>query len=100
MMEYIYKYVKFGTYHLFVLVFGIFLAIIFGIINGIVSFGHVWLYGPLLKYTLIVVYSAAPLATVPLVALLTPLVDVHARFFRQIRIRFNLTGLSKERCNV
>ena len=91
-MDYTYKYVKLFVYHFFVFVFGFILAIVFAIINGIVSFVHVWIYGPSLKVVLLWVYAVAPLATVPLRAIITPMVDVLARTFRQIRVQANLSG--------
>ena len=99
-LDYTYEYVKLVTYNIFVFVFGMLLVIFFGTINGMMAFCHVWVYGPIRKLGLIVIYSTAPLLTEPMRALLTPLYDIHARIFRQIRIQFNLTGLSKERCNV
>ena len=86
-LDYTYKYVKLFTYHFFVFVFGFILAILFAIINGIVSFVHVWIFGPSLKVTLLWVYAVAPLATAPLTAIYTPLVDATARIFRQIRVQ-------------
>ena len=85
-----YKYVKLFTYHFFVFVFGFILAFLFAILNGVMSFIHVWIYGPTAKIALLWVYAVIPLAVAPLRAILRPLVDVHARIFRQIRV--NLSG--------
>ena len=91
-MGFVYKYTKLITYHVFVILFGMVFAILFAFINGLISFIHVWIYGPALKITLLWVYAFTPLITVPLRAIFTPIVDVSARIFRQIRIQANLTG--------
>ena len=85
-----YKYIKLVTYHLFVLFLGFIPVVLFALINGVVSFVHVWIFSPLAKVTLLWVYAIVPLAVAPLKAFFTPLVDVQARIFRQIRV--NLSG--------
>lgn len=85
----IYKYVKLFTYHFFVFIFGFFLAIIFALLNGVMSFIHVWIFGPTVKVTLLWVYAIIPLAVAPLRAFFEPLVDIHARIFRQIRVHLS-----------
>ena len=85
----IYKYVKFFTYHTFVFLFGVFFVIVYAIFNGALSFFHVWIYGPTAKMLLVGVYALAPLVVAPFSAVYRPLVDVHARIFRQIRIRIS-----------
>ena len=87
-----YKYTKLFVYHFFVLVIGLFLAFIWAIINGIMAFIHVWIWGPVLKLSLLWIYAVMPLVTEPLRAMCTPLVDVQARIFRQIRVQANLSG--------
>ena len=68
------------------------MAIIWAIVNGIMVFAVVWLWGPALKLTVLWVYAVAPAFTAPLQAVLAPLADVVARIFRQIRVRSNITG--------
>ena len=87
-----YKYTKLVVYHIFVILIGFVFAFIWAIINGITAFIHVWLWGPALKLTLLWIYAVTPLVTVPLRAIFTPLVDIQARIFRQIRVQANLTG--------
>jgi len=87
-----YKYTKLFVYHFFVLVIGLFLVFIWAVFNGIVVFFHVWIWGPILKFILLVTYAVMPLVTEPLRGLFTPLVDVQARIFRQIRVQANLSG--------
>ena len=87
-----YKYTKLFVYYFFVLVIGLFLVFIWAVMNGIVVFFHVWIWGPTLKFILLVTYAVMPLVTEPLRALFTPLVDVQARIFRQIRVQANLSG--------
>lgn len=74
------------------IIFGIFLAVIWGIILSFVSFTISWLLYPSLKSFLLVVNSTLPALTEPLKAFFTPLVDVSARFFRQIRVKASLDG--------
>ena len=88
----IYKYTKLFVYHFFVVVIGLVLAFIWAVINGIMAFIHVWMWGPTLKFILLCFFAVMPLVTEPLRALCTPLVDVQARIFRQIRVQANLSG--------
>ena len=88
----VYKYIKLVLYHIFVILIGIPMTILWALINGLMAFVLVWLWGPALRLTIIIIYSVTPLATVPMQAILTPLVDVLARFFRQIRVRADLGG--------
>ena len=87
-----YKYTKLIVYHFFVILIGLILAFIWAVINGIMAFIHVWIWGPALKLSLLWIYAVIPLVTEPLRAIFTPLVDVQARVFRQIRVQANLTG--------
>ena len=73
-------------------VIGLVLAFIWAVINGIMAFIHVWMWGPTLKFILLCFFAVMPLVTEPLRALCTPLVDVQARIFRQIRVQANLSG--------
>lgn len=65
---------------------------VWGIILSFVSFTMSWLWNPSLKVFLLVVNSTLPAITEPLKALFTPLVDVSARVFRQIRVKASLDG--------
>ena len=88
----IYKYTKLVLYHIFVILIGIPLTIVWAISNGITVFVLVWVWGPLLRVTIVSVYAVAPLFTAPVRALFTPLVDMTARIFRQIHINSNVNG--------
>ena len=88
----VYKYTKLAYYHFFVILFGIPITIVCAFINSLMAFVLVWLWGPVLRLTIILTYAVTPLATVPIQAILTPLVDVQARFFRQIRVHAVLGG--------
>ena len=90
----VYKYIKLAFYHFFVILIGIPMTILWALINGLMAFVLVWLWGPTLRLTIILIYSVIPLATGPTLAVLTPLVDVLARFFRQIRVHAELAGSS------
>ena len=92
-----YKYTKLVIYHIFVILIGVPMAILWAIINGIMVFVLVWLYQPALRLTIMWIYAATPLITVPLQAIFTPLVDVSARLFRQIRVKATLDGSFAER---
>lgn len=89
---YVFKYTKFVTYHILVVIFGIFLAFLWAVILSIVSFVISWLWNPSLKAMLLVVGATLPAVTEPLKALFTPLVDVAARIFRQIHVKGSLDG--------
>ena len=68
------------------------MAILWAILNGLFVFIHVWIYLPAMKITIFWVYAFAPLMAAPIQAIFTPLVDVSARIFRQIRIKATLNG--------
>ena len=92
-----YKYTKLVIYHIFVILIGIPISLLWAIINGIMVFVLVWIYQPALRMVIMWIYAITPLATVPLQAIFTPLVDVGARIFRQIRIKVRLDGSFAER---
>ena len=92
-----YKYTKLVIYHIFVILIGVPMAILWAILNGIMVFILVWLYQPVLRVTVMWIYAFTPLVTVPIQAIFTPLVDVSARIFRQIRIKASLDGSYAEK---
>ena len=51
-----YKYTKIVIYHILVIIVGIWFAIAWAVINAAVAFFHAWVYGPMLKLMLIIVY--------------------------------------------
>lgn len=87
-----YKYTKLCVYNFFVILLGILMAFIWAILYGFVMFYITYLWSPALRLALILVNTALPLVTEPLRALLSPLADVAARVFRQIRIKAKLNG--------
>ena len=87
-----FKYTKLVVYNFFVILLGIFLAFIWAIVYGIIMFYITYVWSPSLRLALILINTALPLATEPLRAFLTPLADVAARIFRQIRIKAQLNG--------
>lgn len=95
--EVMYKYTLIIVYHFFVVLFGVVSAFLFAIINAVMAFIHVWIYGPLLKLSILWVYATAPLVVAPIRAMYRPLVDASARVFRQIRVDGNLHGSYAER---
>ena len=92
-----YKYTKLVIYHIFVILIGVPMTLLWALINGIMVFVLVWLYQPVLRLTIMWIYALTPLVTVPLQAIFTPLVDVGARIFRQIRIKAKLDGALAEK---
>ena len=90
-MGLIYKYIKLITYHALVFVFGLFFVIVYAVFNGVLAFFHVFIYGPTAKMLMVGVYALAPLFIAPFCALYRPMVDVHARIFRQIRVHISGT---------
>ena len=89
---YIFKYTKLFFYNFLVILFGFFLSFLWAIVLGITSFVLAWIWNPGLKALIIVVSTTLPAVTEPLKALFTPLVDVQARVFRQIRVQGWLNG--------
>ena len=87
-----FKYTKLIVYNFFVILLGIFLAFIWAVIYGFIIFYITYIWSPVLRLALLLINTALPLATEPLRALLTPLADVAARLFRQIRIKAQLNG--------
>ena len=95
--EALYKYTLIIVYHFFVFLYGVIFAFLFAIINAIVVFFHVWVYGPALKLALLWTHALAPLVVAPIRAMYRPLVDASARVFRQIRVDGKLNGSFAER---
>ena len=89
---YVFKFTKLILYNLFVIIFGIPLAILWGLQLSLIVFVVTWIYHPGLKIVLLVVNATLPIVTEPLRALFTPLVDVLARVFRQIRVNTTVNG--------
>ena len=89
---YIFKYTKMIFYNILVFIFGFLLSFVWGLILSIISFTVTWLWNPGLKSMLLVISATLPAVTEPLKALFTPLVDVQARVFRQIRVQAWLNG--------
>lgn len=77
-----YKYTKIVIYHILVIIVGIWFAIAWAVINAAVAFFHAWVYGPMLKLMLIIVYMLNPLYSVPVRVLLRPPVDTIGRLCR------------------
>ena len=96
-LNFTYKHIKLIVYVILVVFLGIPFVILYAIFNAFAVFFVVWMYQPLLRVLVMLTYAFAPLVTVPLQAVFTPLVDVNARLFRQIRIKANLGGTFAER---
>lgn len=88
----IYKYTKLTLYHILVLLLGIPSMLIWAIINAVLTFILVWMWGPMLRALIVCMYALAPWVYVPYTAIMTPIIDVQARIFRQCIIRAKLSG--------
>ena len=88
----VYKYTKLVLYHIFVILIGVPLMFLWAIVNGIMAFILVWVWGPALRLLVVVVYSVAPAYVVPVQAIFSPIVDVFARIFRQCVIQAKMSG--------
>lgn len=82
-----YKHTKLVVYYILVIIIGIPLTFIWACINGTVVFSCVWCWGPLLKLIKLCVFSTAPAITFPYQMWCSPIVDIFARLFRQIRLQ-------------
>ena len=91
-LSYAFKYTKLVVYNILVLFFGLPFAILWAFIYGIIVFVLSWIWSPVLRLTLLAFNAVVPLCTEPFQAMFSPLVDVSARFFRQIRIKLSLDG--------
>ena len=70
-----YKYLMLTVYHILVILLGFIVAMILAIINGIGIFIHVWVWGPVLKMILTIIYSITPLCTKPFCAIYTSIIQ-------------------------
>ena len=91
-ISFVFKYTKLVVYNIFVVIFGFLFAFFWAFIYGIIVFILSWIWSPALRLILLMINAILPLVTEPLRALFSPLVDVAARFFRQIRIKLSLDG--------
>ena len=87
-----FKYTKLVVYNFFVILLGIFMAFLWAVLYGFIMFYITYIWSPALRLILLLINTALPVITEPLRALLTPLADVAARMFRQIRIKAQLNG--------
>ena len=88
----VFYYTKTILYNVLVLMFGIFFTVIFAMFWSLVAFAATWIWWPILRFFLFLIGTIAPIVNEPMKAFLTPLTDVHARIFRQIRINATLNG--------
>ncbi|XP_064394053.1 uncharacterized protein LOC135341430 [Halichondria panicea] len=88
----VYKWTKLITYHVFVIIIGIPLMIVWALVNGITAFTYSWLWSPAMRITIFWIAATLPLVTMPLVTIFRPLTDVAARCLSQIRVKAALDG--------
>lgn len=91
-LEIVYKWIKLITYHVLAFAIGVPLMIVWAFLGGIFAFIYSWIWSPILRVLIFILAAVLPVATMPLVLLCRPLVDVSARMFRQIQIKANLNG--------
>ena len=89
---YIFKYTKLFVYNFLVVLLGFFLSFLLAIVLGVASFVLAWMWNPGLKALMMALGAILPVITEPMKVFLTPLVDVQARVFRQIRVQGWLNG--------
>ena len=88
----VYKWTKLITYHVFVIIIGIPLMIVWALVNGITAFTYSWLWSPAMRITIFWIAATLPLVTMPLVTIFRPLTDVAARCLSQIYVKAALDG--------
>ena len=88
----VFKYTKFIIYHFFVVILGIPIMFLWALLNGMMTFGLVWIWGPALRMFVVLAYSVAPALYVPVQAVFSPIIDVQARIFRQCVIQAKVSG--------
>jgi hypothetical protein len=88
----LFKYVKLFVYVIMVVMFGIPLAVFWGLLMGLATFFRSWVAYPLTKLIMYIVGMAIPAVIQPLRAVLMPLADVAAYPFRHIKIKHDLNG--------
>ena len=91
-IKYLYLITKSIVYHFFVIMVGIVMSLVWGILNGILIFVLVWLWAPVVRMLVVMVYASAPLISVPMHAYIAPFFDAVARSFSQIRTQVTLGG--------
>lgn len=87
-----YKYTKLVTYVIFLILLGVPLTFVWGCANGVAIFYYVWIWGPILKLSKLVIHGLAPLIVMPTQVCCTPVVDVFARTWRQLRLQAIILG--------
>lgn len=92
MVGLVYLYTKLILYNTLVITLGIPFAILGALLNGMMAFFLVWFWGPLLRLLLLLMYSMAPVVTVPLIILFSPMGDAYARVYRKIQIKADING--------
>ena len=92
-----YYWTKIIAYNVLVIAIGLKLAFIGALLSAVTSFLYTWAWGPLLKNFIFWVYAVAPVVSVPIQALYTPLVDATARLFRHIRIKVSMDRMLSEK---
>ena len=76
LLSLIYTHTKFVIYHIFVIGIGVWLMLLLAIINGVFAFFHVWIWGPLLKLLLMVLYTfIKPIYSALVKVILYPVVE-------------------------
>ncbi|XP_019857380.1 PREDICTED: uncharacterized protein LOC109585694 [Amphimedon queenslandica] len=95
----VFHFTKAIVYNGLVLIFGIFITLVWAFLASILAFVTTWVWWPIMRSALFVSGATIPAVVEPMKAFLTPLADVHARIFRQIRINATFNGGFNPRIN-
>ena len=82
LLSVVYKHTKWVIYHIFVIAIGVWIALLLAVINGVFAFFHVWMWGPLVKLLLMVLYMLKPFYSALVKVLLYPLAETAALLCR------------------
>ena len=87
-----YKYTKLVVYCILLILVGVPMTFVWACVNGSAVFLSMWVLGPFLKLFTLCIHSCAPVIVTPVQVVCTPIVDVFARYLRQIRLQAILLG--------
>ena len=99
-VAFLYKVINLIVYNIFALLIGAPISIVWAILNALMMMLYVWIFQPIIKNCILCVYMWCPLCSICVTACCTPIIDMCARIFRQIRIKVNLESESKESAEV
>ena len=87
------------VYNVLVLIFGIFFALMWAFLGGLLAFTVTWVWWPIMRAILFACGAVIPAIVEPFKALFSPFADVLSRILRQIRVDATLNGGFNPRMN-